>query len=138
MPTDQPQLIVCEKGNRWAVALRWVLTEQGVRVFETRTWPAALDAVRAGQSGLVAVELRAGNLADVVRGIVRVREQFSDVSVLVLADRAMAECEWIMREAGAVHFVASPRNLMPVARLVGRILAGNALGPDLGLGGVRL
>ena len=41
----------------------------------------------------------------------------------VVADRSLAACEWLVREAGAVHFLLSTRQLPPLARLVVRHLA---------------
>jgi len=42
---------------------------------------------------------------------------------VVLAERAMRDCEWLVREAGAVYFTSSPRNLVPLAGLAVRFLA---------------
>ena len=41
----------------------------------------------------------------------------------VVADRQWADYEWLMREAGAVHFVCSPRRVGPLAQLACRHLA---------------
>ena len=41
----------------------------------------------------------------------------------VVADRSLAGYEWLMREAGAVHFVCSPRQVGPLAQLACRHLA---------------
>ena len=52
-----------------------------------------------------------------------IRQSFSRARAIVLAAPAVARWEDELREAGALHFVASPRRLDIVARLAERHLA---------------
>ena len=99
-----------------------VFDSYSVRVFETRTWQAAMDAIQDGRSNVLALECAWKSVRGGPRHCLGAGE-IPGPSRLVLAERAMSECEWIVREAGAVHFTSSPRNLVPVARLATRILA---------------
>jgi DNA-binding response OmpR family regulator len=113
-------LIICEKTNHWAVALRWALLAQPVRVYETRTWNHAWQALQDEQSSLVAIELRRGQLEEVLRQLRQITIRSARTGAIVLTERSMAEHEWLLREAGALHVAVSTRNLAPLARLVGR------------------
>ncbi len=118
----RPALIVCEKSNRWAIALRSVLASSRIPVVETRSWPDAWHALQEVPRSVVAIELRRGNLVEIVRGLVLMRCDAPQAAAIVLGDPSLASAEWTLREAGAVHFVTSPRNLTPVASLVLRLL----------------
>ena len=52
----------------------------------------------------------------------RLPRDFPLARVAVVADRSLAPGEWLMREAGAVHFTTSPRRLGSLAAAVGRHL----------------
>jgi hypothetical protein len=122
------RVIVCEKGNSWAVALRWALAGSGLRVHETRDWIGGCQAIDPGALNLLALELREDNLEHVYQGVVEVRQQFPNAAVIVLMDRALRDHEWDLRELGALHVAISQRNLDPVARLVQRFVKQS---PDL-------
>ena len=49
--------------------------------------------------------------------------EFPMARLAVVADRGLAGHEWLMREAGAVHFVCSPRQVGTLAQLACRHLA---------------
>jgi hypothetical protein len=116
------QLIVCEKTNRWAVALRWALHGSGTRVYETRSWPDCWQAWRNAPDSALALQLRRDNVTDLVRHLTCVREQAPQALIAVLAEREMRACEWLLREAGALHVACSPGDLGPLARLLVRAL----------------
>lgn len=113
-------VIVCERGNSWAIALRFALQDSRLRVFETRAWADCLAAWEQSPQSVLAIELRRNNLAEVVRNLVELRRRSSHTAAVVMADHEMAECEWIVREAGAMHVARSKRNLSPLARLLVR------------------
>jgi hypothetical protein len=113
-------VIVCERGNNWAIALRFALQESRLRVFETRTWADSIAAWEQSPQSVIAVELRTNNLVEVVRNLAELRRRSSGAAAVVLAEREMAECEWIVREAGAIYVARSKRNLSPLARLLVR------------------
>lgn len=117
-----PRLIVCERTSAWAVALRWALADSGLRVYETRTLADAWQQLVLCPASLLALELRGGNLGEIVRLLVQQRQTFPNAAMVVLARREHADCEWVLREAGAIHVVTSQRDLVPLARLVRRFI----------------
>jgi hypothetical protein len=50
--------------------------------------------------------------------------------VAVVAARSLAGWQWLVREAGAVHFSCSPRQLGPLAEMACRHLASVPLPPQ--------
>jgi len=113
----QPRLIVCERTNQWAVALRWALSGSGIRVYETRRWTDCWQELASSPSTLLALELRRTNLAEIVRGLVESHRCYPQSGAVVLARRELRDCEWILREAGALQVIFSPRDLSSVVRL---------------------
>ena len=116
------RLIVCERSGRWAVALRREVAEAGVRVWETRTLADCRNELRENAASFVVLEL-GGNVAGVLRLLARQPREFPAARLAVVADRSAANYEWLMREAGAVHFLCSPRRVGLLARLACRHLA---------------
>ena len=116
------KLIVCERTGRWAVALRRELAEPGVRVWETRTLADCRDELIANPASFAVIELGA-NVAGLLRLMAVQQRQFPAARLAVVANRSQAGYEWLMREAGAVHFLCSPREVAVLARLACRHLA---------------
>jgi ActR/RegA family two-component response regulator len=116
------KLIVCERRGRWAAALRRELAEAGVRVWETRTLADCRDELVANPASFAVVELGT-NLNGLLRLLARWPRRFPLARLAVVADRAQAGYEWLLREAGAVHFLSSPREVAVLARLACRHLA---------------
>lgn len=111
------RLIVCEKTNHWAVALRGVLWGSGIRVYETRHWAECWQELASTPATLLALELRSTNLEETVRGLAESRRCYPRSGAVVLTRREMRDCEWVLREAGALAVVFSPRDLPPLVRL---------------------
>ena len=116
------RLIVCERSGRWAVALRRELGEAGVRVWETRTLPDCRDELLANPASFVVIELLP-NIGGLLRLLETQPRQFPLARLAVVAGRSLAAYEWLLREAGAVHFLCSPREVGVLARLACRHLA---------------
>ena len=116
------KLIVCERTGRWAVALQRELAEAGVRVWETRTLADCRDELVESPASFAVIELGA-NVGGLLRLLARQPRQFPAARLAVVADRSRADHEWLMREAGAVHFLCSPREVAVLARLACRHLA---------------
>jgi hypothetical protein len=116
------RLIVCERTGRWAVALRRELAEAGVRVWETRTVADCWKELAESPASFVVVEL-GGDIAGLLHRMARQPREFPMARLAVVADRALAGYQWLMREAGAVHFLCSPRQVGPLAQLACRHLA---------------
>jgi hypothetical protein len=116
------RLIVCERTGRWAVMLRRELADSGIRVWETRTLDECWTELATSPASFVVLELGsdAGGLLD---RMIRQPRQFPMARLAVVADRPLTEYEWLMREAGAVHFACSPRQVGTLAQLACRHLA---------------
>jgi hypothetical protein len=76
----------------------------------------------ASPASFVVLEL-GGDVAEVLRRLVRQPREFPGARVAVVAERRQAAYEWLMREAGAVHFLCSPRRVGPLAQMACRHLA---------------
>lgn len=117
------RLIVCERTGQWATNLRRELAAAGVRVWETRSLTEAWEALAATPAAMLVVELSAENVEGLLRRMAWMSREFPRARVAVVAARRMAGYQWLMREAGALHFVCSPRRLGPLAALAIRHLA---------------
>jgi hypothetical protein len=104
------------------MALHRELADVGVRVWETRTLADCWSELAESPASFVVIEL-GRNAGDVLRHLVRQDREMPAVRAAVVADRSMADYEELMREAGAVHFVCSPRRMGPLARLACHHLA---------------
>jgi ActR/RegA family two-component response regulator len=116
------RLIVCERTDRWAIALRRELTDAGVRVWETRTLFDCWNELAQSPASFVVLELGA-DVDGLLHRIARLSREYPMARAAVTADRSLAAYEWLMREAGAIHFVCSPRRVGLLARLACRHLA---------------
>jgi hypothetical protein len=121
--TTAARLIVCETSGRWAVALRRELAAAEVRVHETRSLADCWTMLAESPASFLVVELSAGNSAALLQRMARLQREFPLARVAVVADRSLAGYEWLLREAGAVHFLCSPRQCGPLANLARRHLA---------------
>jgi hypothetical protein len=117
------RLIVCEPSGSWSVALRGELAEAGVRLWECRTLSEAWGALRQTPAAFVIAEATRENLDNLLGRMAWFSRDFPQGRIAVVAHRNLAGFEWLVREAGAVHFLTSPRRLAPLAGLVVRHLA---------------
>jgi hypothetical protein len=116
------RLLVCERTGRWAIALRRELSGAGVRVCETRTLADCWTELAESPASFVVLELDR-RVDRLLRLLARQPREFPLARLAVAADRSQARYEWLMREAGAVGFLASPRQVGPLAQLACRHLA---------------
>lgn len=117
------RLIVCERNGSWTVALRSELAKSGVRIWECRSLPEAWEALTQTPAAFVIAEATQANLEDLLRRMAWFSRDFPQARIGVAAPRDMARCQWLLREAGAVSFIATPRQLTSLARLATRHLA---------------
>ncbi|NQU24738.1 MAG: hypothetical protein HQ567_25935 [Candidatus Nealsonbacteria bacterium] len=115
---EPARLIVCERTGRWAVTLRRELDGADVRVHESRSLVECWQQLAEAPAGFVVVELTGGNVASLLERLARLPREFPLARVAVVADRSLAKYEWLIREAGAVHFTCSSRQLGPLGRAV--------------------
>jgi hypothetical protein len=112
-------LIMCERRGTWAVAVRRHLPLE-LRLRETRSAADCLAELAAAPASLVALELTRAR-PEVALSLVReIDLAFPLARSVVMADRGLESWEWLVREAGAVHFTTSPRDAAALARLASR------------------
>lgn len=121
-PTVPARLIVCEHTGRWAMTLRRELAESGVRVWETRTLADCWSELAQSPASFVVLELGSRPVG-LLRHLARQPREFPLARLAIVADRSLADYQWLMREAGAVCFLSSPRQVGPLAQLACRHLA---------------
>lgn len=129
-PSDRPRseratlarLIVCEHEGRWAIGLRRELAGPGVRVDEARSLPECWAMLARWPASLLVVELTRRNARALIERMASLGREYPRARIAVVAERSLAPWEWLMREAGAVHFTVSPRRLGALARLAVRHL----------------
>jgi hypothetical protein len=111
------RLIVCEASGRWAVVLRRQLVAVALRVYETRSLADCWEMLAEAPASFLVVELSAGGAGALLQRMARLERDFPLARVAVVADRCLAGYEWLLREAGGVHFLCSPRQCGPLADL---------------------
>jgi len=116
---SKPGVITCERRGLWAAGMRRHLPED-IRLRETRHLPDCLIELQTTPQSLVAVELTPANVERVLAFVVEVERRFPLARVIVVAERGMESHEWLLREAGAMHFTTSPREPETLARLAVR------------------
>ncbi len=126
IPSEAPaagRLLVCERSGQWAGALRRELAQSGVPLGETRSLAECWEALAASPASFLVVELTVESAEDLLRRMVRLGRDFPLARVAVVAPRRLAGWQGLLREAGAVHFTCSPRQLGVVAEMACRHLA---------------
>ncbi|HUY32163.1 MAG TPA: hypothetical protein VMV69_05235 [Pirellulales bacterium] len=130
---EPANLVFCERTGRWAVAWRraWTLALRGgsgagrgenrrLRVVETRGVSECRETLAAMPAAFVAIELAPASAGAALELLAEVTAKFRGSAAAVLAQAELAEYEWLARELGAVHFVASPRQLPSLVGVVRR------------------
>lgn len=117
-----PRLIVCERTGQWAAAIGRLLGAAGPRVLETRSLAECWGTLRARPASFVILELTRGNFGPLLDGLAWFGRELPLAAAAVVAERSLAASEWIVREAGAIHFVTSPRSVEGLARAARRHL----------------
>ncbi len=115
-------LIVCESANQWTVAFRSVLQQTGISVVHVETQEEMLRRVGGTIAPVVAVEVLPENMEATLGHVTRLRKDSTACGVIILQDERWRATEALWREAGAMHVVSTPRNLVPTARLIQRYL----------------
>ena len=124
MHTSAPaRLIVCERRGRWAVLLQRKVAEAGVRVCETRSLADCRAEIALSPASLAVIELPSNNFSELLKTVRHWERDYPLLRWVAVADRSLADYEWLLREAGAVHFTCSPRQAAPLAQLACRHLA---------------
>ncbi len=114
------RLIVLERDGEWASALRRELDDAAVRIVETRSWDETWETLAQSPMSLIAAELSASNPQRMLAALARAERRHPQAAVIVLADRRMAAYRDLFLEAGALHFITSPRRLHEVRGILKR------------------
>ena len=115
-------LIVMERDGRWAAALRGAFDRGAVpcRLIEVRSLDECWDELRGRPGALLAIELTEPLLQWILAALCRLERECPQAAMLVLMERRLARCIPLLREAGAVHCIVSPRRLGEAVELVQR------------------
>ena len=120
---ETARFIVCEKTGQWATAFRRAGFAAGVRVCETRSLDQCWRELDASPASFLAVELTAGNLESLLARLAALGGSHPAAGAMVIASRGAVRYEWLLREAGAVHVLFSPRRAASAVGLATRHLA---------------
>lgn len=117
------QLIVCEQTCRWAGGMRLLLghreTDDGIAAIrECRNLEECNGMLTRWPSSLVAVEVTPARFALVLKWLSRLETHFPRASAVALSGMRPVECEWALREAGAIHVARTVRQLPTVMQIV--------------------
>jgi hypothetical protein len=120
MPAER--LIVLERDGYWAAALRRELDSARERVgfIETRSWDEVWQALGQFPTALVAAELTEAAAGRLLAALARIERRHPQAALVVVADRRLTAYRDLLREAGALHFLTSPRRLSEIADIVRR------------------
>jgi len=116
------RLIVCERSGSWAVALRRALAEADPDLQETRSVPDAWDLLARSPASFVVAELNSATIDLLLARMAWLERDFPLARVAIVAARSWQRYQWLMRAAGAIDFVVSPRALAPLAQAIARHL----------------
>jgi hypothetical protein len=120
-----PPLIVCERRGVWATALVRHLPSP-LQMIQARAVSQCKSELERCPAAFLVLEVARDNLASMLELLRRLEWRFPAARALVVAPRDMLDYEWLLREAGAVHFCVSPREGKSLARVAERHLRGAA------------
>ena len=126
------KFLVCEDSNRWTVALRWSLTEVQPQLVVARNLDDCWRILRDSPASFLALELNESNLELIVQRLPTLRQEFPLARAAVMCDRSLAACQWLVREAGAVHVAVSTRDMSTTINLAQRHFA-ETRRPEVGI-----
>jgi hypothetical protein len=115
--------LICEKTGSWAAALRWASDVGAPRLHETRSLVDCREELQRWPASFLVLEATSTGAESVVRLVDELKRSFSRSSAVVVAERQLAPWEGLLREAGAIEVVFSPRRLHLIAGLAARHLA---------------
>jgi hypothetical protein len=115
----KPRIILRERSRAWAPALARRLPGDFC-LRQTRGLGAAAAELDEAPTSLLALELTRQDFTGVLALVSEIGHKFSRARVIILAERGLDDYEWLFREAGAVYFTSSPRELPGLADLVRR------------------
>lgn len=118
----KPSVIVCERRGLWAAGLRRHLPRE-FPISETRTLADCRHQLAAAPTSLLVVELLPTGVPGTLELLGDLGRSFPLARAVAVAARGLEPYEWVLREAGAIHFTTSPRESDVLARLAVRHVA---------------
>jgi hypothetical protein len=116
---SRARVIVFDRRGVWAAALaRHVPARAHVR--QTRSLAECAAELAVAPASLLVVEAASASVTSVAAWLADMGRRFPLARAVVVGERALDPHEWLLREAGAVHFVTSPRELAGVKSLIQR------------------
>ena len=125
-------LIFCERTGNWAAAWRLAWQRAGIhfceapadlRCIETRSPVECLERLTDWPAAFVILELTSAACDQTLDLLADIGVRFRPARLAVVCERPMIDYEWLARELGAVHVLASPRELPALCRMVARYAA---------------
>jgi len=108
---------VYESTGHWAAILRRHLPDE-VSLVQTRHL-ADVDGYLGGRAAsIVAIEFKPELAEVILAALVKLQRQHPRTIAVVLAERGWSHWEDIVREAGAVHFITSPRQIRELVDII--------------------
>jgi len=117
------RIIVCEKTGSWATALRRALSSTRHRVHETRSLAECWRELEQSRASLIAVELTMENCETLLERLLNLTRRFPSARAIAFGSRTLRPLEYLVREAGAMDVLLSPRRMADAARLIERHMA---------------
>jgi hypothetical protein len=117
------RLILCEKSNHWAAAVRISLAGQPPAIIETRSLFQAEAALADSPASIVAIETTSATLDASLTFIDRTGRQFSRARFVGLVASDAIAAAPLLREAGAIDVLVSVLDANRLARIARRQFA---------------
>ena len=119
---EQPaaRLILSERHGDWATAL--VRLDRDVNTFlcETRSLKQMQEALEISPRSFLGIELTQTNFKAVLDTLVWLPRSYPQAIAVILTNRHLRGYEWVLRQAGAIDFLVSNRNLRSLIRMTRR------------------
>ena len=116
------RLILSERQGDWATAL--VRLDRDVSPFlcETRSLQQMQDSLEISPCSLLGIELTKTNFEAVLDTLVWLPRSYPEAIAVILTNRHLRGYEWVLRQAGAIDFLVSNRDLPSLIKTTRRHL----------------
>jgi hypothetical protein len=126
------RLILCEKANHWAAALRSALAGASPKIVETRSLAACETELALSPESLVGLEATLPGAESILDFILRARRAYPRATVAGFVSSETIAMAPLLRESGAIEVISSVLDAPSLARLARRQFA-FASEPELSL-----
>jgi len=109
----EARLLVCEATGGWAIALRRELAGLRLRVHETRSVVEAWAELARAPASFLVVELSRASVEPFLERLAWLEQDYPLARVAVVAERALEDCEWLVRADTSPVDRSGPDGLPP-------------------------